>query len=85
MQEVLRLLKLYSEDRYVYVFLGRETNNSKIVEDYFNHMIYILYTWNNKAFPIMYETWNFFFLSPKMYCVAIIYVEQDTSKVSALK
>lgn len=48
-------------------------------------MIYVMYTWNNKASPIMYETWHFSFLSPTMYSVAIIHEEQVTSIVNRLK
>lgn len=72
--------------RLIYVHFSRKrVNNSKIVKNYFNHMIYVMYTWNNKASPIMYETWHFSFLSPKMDSVAITHEEQVTSIVSRLK
>lgn len=70
--------------RLIYAHFSEErVNNSTMVKNDFNHMIYIIYIWNNK--PILCETWHFSFLSPKIHLVAIIHIQQSTSKLSNLR
>lgn len=71
--------------RLIYVhFYTERVNNSKwlriILITWF-----ILYILEKQSIPIMYETWHFSFLSPRMNLVAISHVSQVTSKVSSFR